>query len=763
MIQKRRLAAYAVGGALGLAILSTIQKVLILGTTPSPLGYIVPLSFGSFCGFIIGWLESRARDAEFKLLREKSDLQRSELNSLLSASPMGIGIVRDRVIVDVNSKFCEMLGYTKDELVGNNSRMVYPSDEEFDFVTQEKYGQIREKGTGSVETKLMTKDNEIVHVFLSSTPFDRNDLSKGVTFTALDISNVKKAEEHLQDALRRSQWSERRLGALLACSKTVNESQDFVSAAKTIFYECSKLIGTTSGYVALLSEDGDENEVLFLEAGGRPCSVDPDLPMPVRGLREEAYKLQKVVFENDFHHSKWMGLMPGGHVRLDNVMFAPLVVQNESIGVIGLANKPGDFTDDDAALAKSFSDLAAVALYAARNLERLEESKESYKKAHEAEILANQAKSLFLANMSHEIRTPLNGIMGMLQLIQTTSLDKEQNEFTTYALASCKRLTNLLGDILDLSKIDSGHMKLIPQEFSLKDVLGSLKQLFGPSAEQAGINFSIDVSPDLPEMLIGDSNRLHQIFNNLVGNAIKYTKQGSVLVELYPLESTKQDCCRVLFSVSDTGIGIPDDQIDHIFESFTQTDEGFKRQYQGAGLGLAIVKKLVRLMGGNIAIASEIGVGTAVHFCAEFKVPNHKQVNEINEAQKRELNQNSLRVLVAEDDDVNQLAISRTLEKCNCSVVLVSDGEHAVQELGDQKFDLIFMDIQMPNVDGVEATKMIRSGKAGNSNMNVPIIALTAYAMIGDEEKFLQAGMDGYLAKPVDMDNVVNVLNKYRK
>jgi PAS domain S-box-containing protein len=191
MIQKRRLAAYAVGGALGLAILSTIQKVLILGTTPSPLGYIVPLSFGSFCGFIIGWLESRARDAEFKLLREKSDLQRSELNSLLSASPMGIGIVRDRVIVDVNSKFCEMLGYTKDELVGNNSRMVYPSDEEFDFVTQEKYGQIREKGTGSVETKLMTKDNEIVHVFLSSTPFDRNDLSKGVTFTALDISNVK--------------------------------------------------------------------------------------------------------------------------------------------------------------------------------------------------------------------------------------------------------------------------------------------------------------------------------------------------------------------------------------------------------------------------------------------------------------------------------------------------------------------------------------------------------------------------------------------
>ncbi len=761
MISMHRLLLYSATGALCLAFLSTLHKLYtVIDIVPED--FIIPVLFGGVTGIIIAVLESRLRNAELELVREELDSRKAELESLFHASPIGIGISRDRVFVDVNDSFCRMLGYEKSELIGKRMLMIYPCEDDFNRVMDEKSRQIPSKGTGTVETSLRKKNGTPIHTIMSFTPVNAENWSMGVTFTALDVTPVKEAQLGAEKALRRSQWTERRLTALLSSSKTVNRGASFTDAAKTIFYDCSKLIGSTAGYVALLSRDGSNNEVLFLEAGGRPCTVDPNLPMPIRGLREQSYKHRTVVYENDFNNSRWMVFMPKGHVHLDNVMFAPLVIQDKAVGVIGLANKPGGFDKEDASLASMFAELAAVSLDSARNLEKLEKSRESYKQAHEAEKRANQAKNEFLANMSHEIRTPLNGIMGMLQLLQTTSLSREQKDLADTGVESCKRLTRLLGDILDISKIEAGRLEIFNAPFDLKDTLESVQALSSAAAEQADLSLDFEISPGIPERLVGDANRLHQILNNLVGNALKFTRKGRVLVEACPLSIDDGSCCRILFSVSDTGVGIPDEKLEDIFDSFTQADGGYTRQFQGAGLGLAIVKRLVSLMGGHISIDSEVGKGTSIHFCIPFKRTGKRRGIVAPDLLSQGAQDRRLNVLVAEDDKVNQLTLCKVLEKSDCDVTLVSDGASALKALGQDEFDLVLMDIQMPLMDGVAATMAIRNGEAGDENATLPVIALTAYAMDEDRKRFQQAGMDDYVPKPVDIATIQGILDKYK-
>ncbi len=369
---------------------------------------------------------------------------------------------------------------------------------------------------------------------------------------------------------------------------------------------------------------------------------------------------------------------------------------------------------------------------------------------------ASRVKSEFLANMSHEIRTPMNGVLGMLQLMQTISMNEEQKEYILTAIQSSKRLTRLLSDILDLSRVEANRLTIQSQPMDLVELLKQTCELFKPTAQQTHIDHFCYVDPVIPSVVKGDAPRLQQVLTNLIGNAFKFTKEGHISVEAYPLATSDSNQVRVLFSVTDTGIGIADEKIKQLFQPFSQVSTGYRRDYQGAGLGLSICKKLIELMGGTIAIESELGKGTTVYFCVTFSVDESRLSQEISASRVRKSKQ--CRILLAEDEDVNRLATSKLLERKGHIVKAVKDGQEAIALLKEDTFDVILMDIQMPIMDGVEATKAIRGGDAGQGRKDIPIIAMTAYAMSGDKEKFLAAGMNDYTAKPVDVEHIESLI-----
>lgn len=604
----------------------------------------------------------------------------------------------------VNPAVKRVTGYNVDDCMSMPDYplpMVHPEDREI-VASYLRYAM--EGGTGNDrEFALVRRGGVICHVAMSWQPiFDSSGAAQGVRASIRDVTERKQAEK----ALRESETKFR-----------------------------------------MLHEQASEGIVL-MDAEAKILDANP---RALELLEYGAEEIRKISYQ-DLLHPEEVEVAP---VRL------PSVLAGETVRIERrLRKKNGDFIPFDVSARLIGDNVVQLML---RDMTERKRVEEELRHSRDIAEEANRAKGDFVARVSHEIRNPLSGILGMTDLVLKTSLADDQREYLGMIRDAAGSLLTIINDLLDFSKIEAGKLDLRPVDFDIHDTLSKIMKTFSVRAEAKGIELKMRIAANVPALINGDPLRLTQVARNFLDNAMKFTEAGGVSLDVKRVERPGDDV-KLLFQVRDTGSGIAGEDLPKLFQSFSQVGQSDKKRRQGTGLGLSISKQLVEMMHGTVWVESKVGKGTTFYFTTVFS-PSERTALPASGARSEEANQifavsRKLKVLLAEDNVVNRTFLSHFIQDAGHEVAAVVNGLEAIEKLEQERFDVVVMDVQMPEMDGVEATKRIRRSPASRLDRDVPIIALTAYAMKEDMERFLAAGMNACVSKPVNMDELFRVIRK---
>lgn len=692
---------------------------------------------------LIGLGESSVRKSYYPELQARvQQLQR--FRAILDQSNDAIFLLdlREGFIVDFNRMVCDLAGCDEDHI---------PTKPFFEIFPDPKIQALIQNLTSANVERAHITETEVHSTRGTVTPVEisaRSVAFGGVPYAvvvARDITERRQAEATLQ--------RQRALDATLAeLSGRLLHPISLNEIAGHVLDAATRVTDSPLGFAATLEQGGTRMSIKSLR-GTQPDMLNSATPMTFdhfNGLWGWVIAHGTPLLTNKVATDPRGKGTPPGHLPIERFLCVPALSGSRVTGIIALTNADRDYTAEDQAAVERLATAFALAMQR-KQFER------DVLTAKEIAETANRAKSEFLANMSHEIRTPLNGVLGMLQILKDNNLNAENQEYVEVGLRSGTGLLALLDDLLSLSVIEAGHLAIRERPFSLPELLQTVIQVFRPQAESKGIALRYTLDKTLPEILTGDPGRLRQILFNLIGNAVKFTPEGEVSLNVQAAggpDSKKR--IRILFVVQDTGIGIPASHLDKVWEVFTQVDGSTTRKHEGTGLGLHLVRRLTQALGGTAGIESTPGSGTTVHVCLAFTPTEERSGDVLPAEASRSL---PLQVLIAEDDQVNRLTALRFLERLGHTADAVENGRQAVNALCERRYDVVLMDIQMPEMDGMEATRTIRSSK-DVIDPNVPIVALTAHALEGDRERFLAAGMTEHLSKPLHLHTLRETLQR---